>query len=71
MHGNRSTKYRGGPRGPWEITEETVEVPAGKFECWLYTVQKREGDPAVVRLYFAKKLPGHLVKIANEEKGKE
>ncbi|MFI5402349.1 MAG: hypothetical protein ACHQ1G_05380 [Planctomycetota bacterium] len=53
-----------------KITEETIEVPAGKFECWLYTVQKKEGDPAVVRLYFAKKLPGHPVKITSEEKGK-
>jgi len=53
-----------------KITDETIETPAGKFECRLYTVQKREGDPAVVRMYFAKKLPGHPVKMTSEENGK-
>ncbi len=53
-----------------KITEETIEVPAGKFECWLYTVQKREGDAATVRMYFAKKLPGPPIKMTSEELGK-
>jgi len=53
-----------------KITDETIETPAGKFECRVYTVQKREGDPAVVRMYFAKKLPGHPVKMTSEENGK-
>jgi len=58
------------PEVDTKITEETIEVPAGKFECWLYTVQKREGDAATVRMYFAKKLPGPPVKMTSEETGK-
>lgn len=52
-----------------KITEETIEVPAGKFDCWLYTVQKRDAG-ATVRMWFAKKLPGPPVKMATEEAGK-
>ena len=58
------------PEVDTKITEETVEVPAGKFECWLYTVQKREGDAATIRMHFAKKLPGPPVKMTSEEAGK-
>lgn len=58
------------PEKDTKITEETIEVPAGKFECWLYTVQKREGDAATIRMYFAKKLPGPPVKMTSEELGK-
>jgi hypothetical protein len=53
-----------------KITEETIEVPAGKFDCWLYTVQKREGDVATVRLWFAKKMPGPPVKMTSEQGNK-
>ncbi len=52
-----------------KITEEAIEVPAGKFDCWLYTVQKRDAG-ATVRMWFAKKLPGPPVKMTTEEKGK-
>jgi hypothetical protein len=53
-----------------KITDETIETPAGKFECRVYTVRKREGDPAVFRLYFAKNLAGHPIKMTIEEDGK-
>ena len=58
------------PEADTKITEETIEVPAGKFECLLYTVQKRDGDPATVRMYFAKKLAGPPVKYTSEQMGK-
>jgi hypothetical protein len=52
-----------------KITEETNEVPAGKFDCWLYTVLKRDAG-ATVRMWFAKKRPGPPVRMTTEEKGK-
>jgi hypothetical protein len=59
------------PEGATKITEETIEVPAGKFDCWLYTVARKQGDKAITtRMYFAKKLPGPPVKLVAEVDGK-
>jgi hypothetical protein len=51
------------PADQTEITETTVEVPAGKFDAVLYTVTaEQEGKAFVSRMYFAKSLPGAPVK---------
>jgi hypothetical protein len=55
------------PAEATEITAETIEVPAGKFECALYVVTEPRG---VRRLWFAKKLPGPPVKFVSEVDGK-
>lgn len=44
------------PKAATSIAEETVEVPAGKFACAVYTVHKPDGT--VARYAFAKDLPG-------------
>lgn len=48
------------PAAATKVTEETVEVPGGKFACWLYTVTS---DNAVRKFWFAKDLPGPPVKV--------
>jgi hypothetical protein len=51
------------PADATEITETTVEVPAGKFDALLYTVTAdQDGKAFVSRMYFAKSLPGAPVK---------
>lgn len=55
------------PEAQTKITDETIEVPAGKFECWLYTVNRPAG---ICRMYFAKKLRGPPVKMVMEIDGK-
>lgn len=51
------------PADATEITEATVEVPAGTFDAMLYTVSgEQDGQPVVSRMYFAKALPGAPVK---------
>ena len=53
-----------------KITEETVEVPAGKFDCWLYTVnQKMANQTVTIHLYFAKTMAGPPVKITQDVPG--
>ena len=49
------------------ITPETIQLKAGKFECWVYT---REAAGQVSRFYFAKKLPGPPVKLVVDREGK-
>jgi hypothetical protein len=59
------------PEPDTKITEETVEVPAGKFECLLYTVvQDTAGKRIRKSMHFAKKLPGPPVKMVFEMDGK-
>jgi len=60
------------PEKETTITEETVEVPGGKFDCLLYTVvQKMEGaGTATVRMYFPKDRAGPPVKTTRESEGK-
>lgn len=51
------------PADSTEITDATVEVPAGTFDAMLYTVTgEQNGKPVVSRMYFAKSLPGAPVK---------
>jgi hypothetical protein len=53
-----------------KITEETVEVPAGKFDCWVYTVnQKMANQTVTLHMYFAKTLAGPPVKMTQEVGG--
>ena len=45
------------------ITEASVKVPAGSYDCKLYTVKESEdGQDQVTRAWFAKSLPGAPVK---------
>lgn len=39
-------------------SESTVEVPAGRFETWLFEVRPAEADAPVSRYHFARELPG-------------
>jgi hypothetical protein len=48
-------------------TETAVEVPAGRFDAWLYEV-RRAGK--VERFYFAKSLPGPPVLLVVEQDGR-
>jgi hypothetical protein len=53
--------------------ESSVEVPAGKFDTWLYTVPKvgEDGSPEVHRYHFAKAMPGPPVLYTAERGGSE
>ena len=42
------------------VTEETIEIPAGRYDCLVYT--RREED-AVSRFWFAKSAPGMPLKF--------
>lgn len=46
--------------------DSTVEVPAGTFDTWLYTVVEPEKD-RVSRYHFAKTLPGPPVRYTIQE----
>jgi hypothetical protein len=48
--------------------EETVKIPAGKFDCMVYEV--RVGDGEVTTYYFARRLPGAPVLYFTERAGK-
>ncbi len=48
------------------ITEDDVRVPAGRFDCWVYTVTS---GTDVQRLHFAKGLPGPPVRAVQEVDG--
>lgn len=46
------------------VTEGSVETPAGKFDCKVYTqVQKRGRGELTVKFYFPKDKPGTLAKV--------
>jgi len=52
------------------VAEETIETPAGKFECKVYTqVQKRGGQEMTLKFYFPKDKPGTLAKLTGEGGG--
>jgi len=55
------------PEKGTKITTETIQLKAGKFECWVYA---REAAGQVSRFYFAKKLPGPPVKLVVDREGK-
>lgn len=51
------------PRDLTTRSDSTVEVPAGRFETWLFEVKPaRPGDP-LRRFHFAKELPGPPVSM--------
>jgi len=60
------------PEKDTKITEETIEVPAGKFDCRLYTLVQKDtdGETTTTRAYFAKSLAGPPVKMTSETGGK-
>jgi hypothetical protein len=57
------------PAASTEVEEDTIDVPAGSFECFVYIVTEDDGG-SVTRVYFAKSLPGapilHEVEIDGE-----
>lgn len=55
------------PRFAVRITEERVEVPAGAYDCIVYTVTAAEEK---VTFAFAKAMPGPPVKMLIEKDGK-
>lgn len=58
------------PAAATQISDTTVEVPAGSFDAVLYTVTgEQQGTPVVSRVYFAKALPGAPVKTEIEAGG--
>jgi hypothetical protein len=60
------------PEGATTIEEASAETPAGEFDAWLYTVERRDGrEPTVERAWFAKDLPGPPVLRIDEVEGRE
>lgn len=53
--------------------ESSVDVPAGHFDTWLYTVLKQgaDGKPEVHRYHFARTMPGPPVLYTAEREGVE
>lgn len=58
------------PAARTTIESASVEVPAGTFDCWLYTVRAGD-DPAagVQKVWFAKDRPGPPVRRVQEKDG--
>jgi hypothetical protein len=54
------------PKDATTISEEPIEVPAGKFDAVLYTVRE---DGGITRAWFAKTLPGAPVRYVIEKDG--
>ncbi|MFW5729137.1 MAG: hypothetical protein ACOCYG_05685, partial [Spirochaetota bacterium] len=47
------------PAADTTVVEEEVDVPAGRYRCWTYTVTERSGTDVLISSYsFAKELPG-------------
>jgi hypothetical protein len=58
------------PADATKIADETITVPAGKFDCRVYTVTRGTGaDTTVTKFYFAKELPGPPVLLQTEKGG--
>jgi hypothetical protein len=55
------------PRAAVTTAEETITVPAGRFECLVYRVQEQDGS--VSRYFFAKDMPGAPVLFYTEKDG--
>ena len=52
------------------VTEESIETPAGKFDCKVYTqVQKNDGGDVTIKFYFPKDKAGTLAKFTGEGPG--
>ncbi|NBC30490.1 MAG: hypothetical protein GVY29_10950 [Spirochaetes bacterium] len=53
-----------------KVVSQSVQVPAGTFECWEYTVTERSDQDILVSTYsFAKQLPGAPVRYAGLRNG--
>ena len=61
------------PAAKTERSDSSIEVPAGRFETWLFTVrdQAKDGTPMVKRYHFAKSMPGPPVLFTIESAGGE
>jgi hypothetical protein len=61
------------PAAKTERSDSSIEVPAGRFETWLFTVrdQAKDGTPLVKRYHFAKTMPGPPVLFTIEGAGVE
>lgn len=58
------------PRAGTTITEETIEVPAGRYDCVKYELTRtKDGVDTTTRVWFARKLPGPPVKLVREVGG--
>lgn len=58
------------PRNATTITREPIEVPAGRFDAILYTVESRmAGHHVAQRYWFATSLPGAPVRVTHERDG--
>jgi hypothetical protein len=52
------------------ISEESIEVPAGKFDCKVYTQIKKQGKTEMtLKFYFPKDKAGILAKVTGEGTG--
>lgn len=60
------------PRMFVTVSEEKVEVPAGTFDCLVYTVKAatRDGAEEKLTFWFATELPGPPVKLVVTRDGK-
>lgn len=59
------------PAAETTIAEEELVTPAGRFDCWLYTVVTRaEGRTVESRFHFAKLKPGAPVRYERLEDGR-
>ena len=60
------------PRLFVKVTEERLTVPAGSYDCLVYTVTAttREGTSEVLTFWFARELPGPPVKLTVMKDGK-
>jgi hypothetical protein len=61
------------PAAKTERSDSSIEVPAGRFETWLFTVRDvgKDGTPMVKRYHFAKSMPGPPVLFTIESAGGE
>ncbi len=61
------------PQARTKRTEGEITTPAGKFNCWIYTVASEPDDPEMgdTVFWFAKELPGPPVKIEAKKKGNQ
>ena len=59
------------PAASTDITEETVDTPAGSFECFVYSVTVDSADGKLwTHVYFAKSMPGAPVLLIVEIDGR-
>lgn len=49
------------PQEQTKITEKVIAVPAGKWTCWIYSIDRSDGT--IMEMAFAKGLPGPPVRM--------